>query len=199
MKLRRTRKKRGYAQLYQSDKWRSSFFIIKLQGFFEFAPDWYRQEAVRRTASRYLWKVRSVVREHSHLQPCLKRCRHCTILFLTHPRNIGRNDIACPFGCREVRRKRKSTERSTAYYQTDEGKIKKRQQNRRRGNRRPPPPPEPDQSIIVHLQLVTSLIEGRAVSLSEIFAMLKRILRQHSIGWPKKPVYTSPVLNKTPP
>jgi len=153
---------------------------------------------VRRTAALYLLALRGVVRELSHLRPCLKRCRHCTILFLTHPRNIGRNDIDCPFGCREARRKRKSTERSTAYYQTAEGKIKKRQQNARRGNRGTPPG-EPDQVLIVHLQMVISLIEGRAVAVSEIFSMLRRILRQHSIGWLQKSVYTPPKANKTPP
>lgn len=150
-------------------------------------------------AALYLLALRNVVRELSHLRPCLKRCRHCGILFLTHPRNICRNDINCPFGCRDVLRKRKSTERSSAYYRTDEGKIKKQQQNARRGNRGEPAPPEPDQPIIVHLQMVVSLIEGRAVALSEIFSMLRRLLRQHSIGWLKESDYTPSKPQKTPP
>jgi hypothetical protein len=119
-------------------------------------------------------------------------------VFLTHPRNIGRNDIACPFGCREARRKRKSSQRSTAYYQTDEGKIKKRQQNGRRGSRGTSPS-EPNQPLIAHLQIVTSLIEGRAVAVSEILVMLRRLLRQPSIGWLNKSVYTPPEPEKLPP
>jgi len=117
---------------------------------------------------------------------------------LTHPRNSGRNDIDCPFGCREARRRRKSTKRSTAYYQTAEGKIKKRQQNARRGSRATPPS-EPNPPLIVHLQMVTSLIEDRAVAMSEILAMLRRILRQHSIGWLEESVYTPPKPKKSPP
>jgi len=175
------KQKRGYVQLYQPDKPRFSFFIIKLQGLFEFTPDWYRKEGVRRIAARYIWTLRGVVQEHAHLGPCLKRCRQCGIFFLTHPRNARRKDIDCPFGCRETRRKRKSTERSTAYYQTPEGKIKKQQQNARRESRGQAPSIEPVQSMIVHLKVVANLIEGRSVALSEIFVLARRILRQLSL------------------
>jgi hypothetical protein len=129
----------------------------------------------------------------------MKRCRHCGIFFLTHPRNIHRNDIYCPFGCREARRKRKSIERSTAYYRTPEGKIKKQAQNARRGSRKKPSPPEPDQTVIVHLKMVTSLIEGRPVAWSEVFAMVRLILRQHSIGWLGNLVYNAPKPGNPPP
>jgi hypothetical protein len=120
-------------------------------------------------------------------------------LFLTHPRNALRDDIYCPFGCREARRKRKSTERSTAYYQTPEGKIKKQQQNARREGRGAPSAPEPDHSVIIHLKVVTSLIEGRAVALSEILSMVRRLLRQHSIEWPGDGDYNAPYLDDPPP
>jgi len=120
-------------------------------------------------------------------------------LFLTHPRNAQRSDIHCPFGCREVRRKRKSIERSTAYYRTPEGKIKKRQQNARRQGRRQAFEPDPDQPVIIHLKVVTSLIEGRAVTVSEVFSMVRRILRQHSIEWIREACYDAPYLDNPPP
>jgi len=101
---------------------------------------------------------------------------------LTHPRNAGRDDIDCPFGCRKAHRKKSSQERSAAYYQTPEGKFKKKELNSRRGDRgKTTPVEDPDQSLLVHLRLVTSLIEGRQVILSEILSMVKRILRQHSL------------------
>jgi hypothetical protein len=119
---------------------------------------------------------------------------------LTHPRNAQRNDIDCPFGCREARRKRKSTERSTAYYKTSEGKIKKQQHNaRREGRQESPAAAEPDQALIVHLKTVTSLIEGRSVALSEIFAMVRRILRQPSLDSSGKTVYQDPYPGNLPP
>lgn len=191
--------KRGYVQLYQPDKPRFSFFIIKLQGLFEFAPDWHLKAGVRRITACYLWTLRGVVQELSHLRPCLKRCRHCGIFFLTHPRNARRKDIDCPFGCREARRRRKSTERSTVYYQTPEGKIKKQQQNARRESRGQMPSIEPVQPVIVHLKVVASLVEGRSVALSEIFAMARRILRQLSLDSRGNTVYQGSDPENLPP
>jgi hypothetical protein len=118
---------------------------------------------------------------------------------LTHPRNAHRNDIDCPFGCREARRKRKSTERSTAYYRTPEGKIKKQQQNARRGGCGKASVIKVDRPLIAHLKVVTSLIEGRSVALSEIFAMVRRILRQPSLDSWGKTVYQGPYPENLPP
>ena len=80
----------------------------------------------------YYVVLRSVLRSRPKLRPCLSRCRHCRIFFLTHPRNGGRWDLRCPFGCKEAHRKRRSTERSVEYYGTEEGKGKKKQQNGKR-------------------------------------------------------------------
>lgn len=66
------------------------------------------------------------------MRPCLKRCKHCRIYFITDPRNRSRNDLGCPFGCRDAHRKASSNKRSSQYYQTDEGKQKKKQLNDRR-------------------------------------------------------------------
>ena len=82
----------------------------------------------------YYFVLRGVLRAQPRprLRPCLTRCRHCHIFFLTHPRNAGRRDLRCPFGCRETHRKRESTKRSVAYYRGEDGKECRR---RRDGNR----------------------------------------------------------------
>jgi hypothetical protein len=155
----------------------------------------------------YYWVLRRALRAQPHLRPCLTRCRHCRIFFLTHPRNARRRDLRCPFGCRQAHRKRESTKRSVAYYSGELGRECRRIQN---GNRQftgmlpvpeptpgPPqePPPEPPSGIcdseaspgprptpmLMYLRMVVSLIEGRPVSGEEIRAMLARVLRQHSI------------------
>ena len=46
-----------------------------------------------------------------------------------------------------------------------------------------------DEATIDYLQMVTSLIEGRDVSRDEILALLRKELRQHSIGKEKKQHY----------
>jgi hypothetical protein len=133
----------------------------------------------------YYVVLRSVVRLRPWLRKCLVRCRHCGIFFLSHARNAGRQDLGCPFGCREAHRKSQSTRRSVDYYRQAEGKTKKRELNARRGKTAPPPPtPKPaplpwPRPILEHVRVVSSLIEGRKVLLSEIVAMLERTLRQH--------------------
>ncbi len=51
---------------------------------------------------------------------------------------------------------------------------------------------EMDRGIVNHVQMVTSLIEGRIVSLDEIYRMLNSILRQHSIDSAEKSFYVGP-------
>ena len=125
----------------------------------------------------------------------MTRCRDCRIFFLAHPRNAGRRDLRCPFGCRDAHRKRRSTERSIEYYNSEEGKMKKKIQNgkRRQTESRPDQAlgldevePERhgigwDAGIVDYVRMVTSLIEGRPVSRQEIVEMLGRSMRQHSI------------------
>ena len=82
-------------------------------------------------------------------------------------------------------RKRCSTERSVAYYQEREGKIKKAIQNAKRRKPVPPAPPTDPlpcpEPILEHVQRVVSLVEDRLVSRQEILEMLLRVLRQHSM------------------
>jgi hypothetical protein len=59
-------------------------------------------------------------------------CAECGIRFLTHPRNAGRQNLRCPFGCRQHHRRQRSCQRSTAYYRTATGRVKKKWLNARR-------------------------------------------------------------------
>ena len=54
-------------------------------------------------------------------------------------------------------------------------------------------------AAVGHIQLVTSLVEGRWVGLAEIFAMLDKILRQHSIDSAVKLPYAAFCHQKNPP
>lgn len=139
----------------------------------------------------YYVLLRSILRSQAELRQCLTRCRHCRIFFLTDPRNAGRSDLGCPFGCQQAHRKHQSNRRSTAYYQDEIGKEKKRRQNgkRRKGAAAPPPSEAPPSSpplpwplpILKYVRMVVSLIEGRQVSMAEVLEMLARRVRQHSM------------------
>ncbi len=136
------------------------------------------------------------------MRSCLKRCRHCQILFITDPRNRGRNDLGCPFGCRDVHSKSSSNKRSTRYYQTDEGKLKKKHHNDRRGGSDSSKDHAGaddhviDPAMLCHIRMVVSLIEQRCVALIEIVGML---VRQRSMDLHKNPMYKCPHSIKHPP
>lgn len=80
--------------------------------------------------------LRSVLRAKPHRRKCLTRCRHCGIFFLTDPRNAGRCDLGCPFGCSQAHRRRESIQRSTEYYRGEDGRKYKRRQNQRQQEKR---------------------------------------------------------------
>ena len=84
----------------------------------------------------YYVVLRSVLRAKPHRRKCLSRCRHCRIFFLTHPRNAGRWDMRCPFGCRKAHRRRESIRRSTEYYKGEQGREYKSRQNQRQQEKR---------------------------------------------------------------
>lgn len=130
----------------------------------------------------YYVVLRSAVRGKPRLRKCLARCRHCGIFFLADPRNAGRRDLGCPFGCSRAHRQRQSTLRSVAYYREPEGKIKKEALNARRRRSSPPSNPVlPARPFLRYLCVVLGLIEGRTVGLWEVEEMLERIARQHSM------------------
>ena len=158
--------------------------------------------------------LRSVLRAKPHLRACLSRCRHCRIFFLTHPRNAGRRNLRCPFGCREAQRKQQSTQRSVAYYRDPQGKKKKCALNQRRVSKVAADRPRPVRSVtstpkndsakgsqpmVEHVRMVVSLIEARSVSMKEIREMLQRVLRQHSMCRRRKIDHAVAWLNENPP
>jgi hypothetical protein len=167
---------------------------------------------VRSLVISFYIALQSVLKDKPHLRPCLTRCRHCRIFFLTHPRNRGRNDIGCPFGCRKAHRQKCSTKRSTEYNRTEAGKKKKKVRNDKRGKNKPPSESlkEPDakeeidarkfdKGVVEHVRMVTSLIEGREVSREEVLEMLERTLRQHSMGRERRIDYILRTLKENPP
>jgi hypothetical protein len=161
---------------------------------------------------KYYVLLRALLRTRPDLRRCRTRCRHCRIYFLADPRNAGRCDLGCPFGCAEAHRKRRSNQRSTAYYQDEAGQEKKRQQNakRRKGPAAPAPAsapkapaPEPalpwPRSILEYVRLVVSLIERRKVSLAEVVGMLLELVRQHSMARERRIDQIIARLNERPP
>jgi hypothetical protein len=136
------------------------------------------------------------MRAKPHLRACLTRCRHCRIFLLTHPRNAGRDNLRCPFGCREAHRKEQSAQRSAAYYREPKGKRKKSDLNQRRrlsaptsGPKSPArkipageqPSTQANPTIVEHVRMVVSLIEGRPITRRAILQMLAENLRQHTM------------------
>jgi hypothetical protein len=144
----------------------------------------------------YYVLLRSVLHAKPPLRKCLTRCRHCGIFFLTHPRNAGRDDLRCPFGCREAHRQQASAQRSAAYYREPKGKRKKSDLNQRRPRQYCPPKsaPKPPRArparrrrprwnpqMVEYVRMVASLIEGRRISRGQVLRMLARKMRQHTL------------------
>lgn len=151
---------------------------------------------MRGLVREYSVLLESLLRTRPHLHPCLKRCRHCGILFLTHPRNAKRDDLRCGFGCRQGHRRASAIRRSVEYYR--KRKDIKRALNRRRylndalkGGISPSVSRDLPGSALVadnaaelildHVRVVVSLIEGRRVGLKEVKRMLAQNWRQHSM------------------
>jgi hypothetical protein len=162
----------------------------------------------------YYVLLRSVLRAEPHLRACLTRCRHCGIFFLTHPRNAGRHDLRCPFGCRGAHRQRASAQRSAAYYGDAEGKRIKSKLNERRPRKycAPEPPSERPRSpgrrrrrlrwnplMIEYVRMVASLIEGRRIRRGQVLRMLARHLRQHTMSRRRQIDQTVAWLKEEPP
>jgi hypothetical protein len=156
----------------------------EIAAHFQFRPDWRRCEKVRGSVQSYYAQIRSLLRKRPELRPCLKRCKHCRIFFFTHPRNVGRDDLRCGFGCRQAHRRQRDTRRCTAYYL--DNPAKKRHQNRKRYLRSAQtcrdsaaePQSAPPVSILAHIRMVLSLIERRRVELYEIVGRLAKKGRQ---------------------
>jgi len=193
---------------------------IRIATYFRFVEDWYRAAPVGGLVRAYYAVLRSVLRAQPELRRCRTRCRHCGIFFLTHPRNAGRRDLGCPFGCRQAHRRRRDNQRTAAYYREEAGRGKKRDLNAKRrktlaGQGTPaasapgpsslPPPPVEElpsawpRTMLPYLQMVCGLLEGRPVSLTEVVAMLLRALRQHRMVRTRRIEQTVDWLHEEPP
>jgi hypothetical protein len=112
------------------------FFAIAVEKIFSFRADWHEADRAKPLVRQYQTALDWVLQSHGELRRCVAHCTHCGIRFLTDPRNAGRRDLGCPFGCRQHHRRQCSSRRSTAYYQTAAGKRKKKRLNgRRHGSR----------------------------------------------------------------
>lgn len=149
--------------------------------------------------------LQSAVRANPNMGKCLKACARCGILFLTHPRNASRSDLRCPFGCREIHRKARSSQRSVAYYRTSAGRFKKKALNCKRSSRRAAAiahakasPITLLASLLSYLCMALSLIERRAVTLNDLSPILRSV-RQHSIDLAAKAGYVAERATDLPP
>lgn len=201
---------------------------IQIAAFFRFAEDWYRAAPVVGLVLAYYAVLRSVLRAQPELRRCRTRCRHCGIFFLTHPRNAGRRDLGCPFGCRQAHRRRRDNQRTAAFYREEDGRRRKQALNAKRRKQpthraaSPPASPAPaaplpasgpwaspppaqglpvawPRTMLPYLQMVSGLIERRPVSLREVVAMLLRALRQHRIARMRRIDHTLGWLHAEPP
>ncbi|MCX6844412.1 MAG: hypothetical protein NTX53_19290 [candidate division WOR-3 bacterium] len=143
----------------------------------------------------YYAQIRSLLRERPDLRPCLKRCRHCRILFFTDPRNAARVDLRCGFGCREAQRRACSAQRTAEFYR--EYPEKKRHQNRKRylhsAQTRQDGDAEPQSDspmpIVRHVRVILSLVERRRVGIGEVLALLTKKGRQHRMARRRRRAY----------
>ena len=202
----------GYVKIHQQYITKSSFFIIKIQEDFHYVPDWYRKGTVRELVVHYYFVLRSILRSKPHLRKLLTRCRDCGIFFITYPQNVKRDDLRCPFGCREAHREEDSKKRSAEWYRSEKGREKKKALNRGRSlqslsgngnNYLANEESSPRQGHIVeddsevvrdrvtlsYIQMLISAIEGRSVSLDEVLTILRKKVRQRSIDKQKQFIY----------
>ena len=83
---------------------------------------------------QYQAALDSVLEDNSELRDCAVHCIHCGIRFLTHPRNAGRVNLRCPFGCRKHHRRERANQRSVDHYRKAAAKKKKKLLNARRSH-----------------------------------------------------------------
>mgnify|MGYP005815549283 CR=1 FL=1 len=99
---------------------------------FSFRADWHQDDRAKPLVRQYQTALDSVLQLHPELLGCVAHCKQCGIRFLTHPRNAGRRDLRCPFGCRQHHRRQRCNQRSSTYYRTPDGRRKKKRLNARR-------------------------------------------------------------------
>jgi hypothetical protein len=162
---------------------------------------------VRQLVLDYYVALDSALSDKPEVRRLLAWCRHCGIPFIGDPRNTGREDLGCPFGCADLHRSRRSTQRSAAYNRSPIGKLKRRQ---RKDERRlaadrlaaervaAKPRSEFAPGIVSYIRMVISLLEGRHIHREEILEMLARTRRQHSFAREKRIDYVLRRLGEEP-
>jgi len=120
---------------------------------------------VRRLVLDYYVVLRSVLTDKPDVRGLLSRCRHCGIFFIADPRNAGREDLGCPFGCADLHRRRRSTERSVRYNGSAVGKLKRHRREEERRLSADRPAAEASQTAEVHPAATVEAAHG-AVPLS---------------------------------
>jgi len=138
------------------------------------------QDCANPLVRQYLLALDAVLQVRPELLGCDVVCAHCGIRFLTHPRNAGRLNLRCPFGCREFHRRQSANRRGTAYRQTPEGQEKKRILNARRcpeaGNPLAELPTVPVESIDSPVAPVVDMQAGDVPLPDELSVKLELVL-----------------------
>jgi hypothetical protein len=163
---------------------------------------------VRALAGVYFLALRALLRGFRGRFTVL-RCKQCRILFPSALCNKGREDIACPFGCREERQRESLNRRSRDYYQGQKGREKKRERNRNRSRNRVKPPTKPlsniavesplPLSIVRHLRWILTATERRRFTNEDVYAMAEEILRQRSLEFVESMMHDPPAYQHVPP
>lgn len=161
-----------------------------MEKVFSFRADWHQDERAKPLVRQYQTAVDSAVQSHPELQGCVVCCVYCGIRFLTHPRNAGRRDLRCPFGCRRQHRRECANRRSGAYYRSPQGNRAKKRRNLRRSCRQAPataPPPalaqqpptdEPHAAEApAQLRLETVVLDESALARSSLLPYVRMLMR----------------------
>lgn len=117
---------RGHAKNLSNHNREPGVFVIALSKCFSFRPDWHRDDRASPLVRQHQNAIDEVLKADPKLHRCDICCRHCGIRFVTHPRNAGRKDLRCPFGCRQHHQREASRARSRKYNQTARGQKRKK-------------------------------------------------------------------------
>ena len=114
--------------------------MVAIAEVFSFRDDWHQDNDTNPLVRQYQATLDAVLSERPDLAGCVVHCCHCGIRFLTHPRNAGRQNLGCPFGCQQHHRRQCANERSKKHYRTAEGRRNKKRHNGQRSPASDPPP-----------------------------------------------------------
>ena len=126
---------RGCAKYFPHCNQEPGFFVIAVEKFFSFRPDWHQDDRAKPVVRQYQTVLDGLLRSHPELTRGLTCCADCRIRFLSHPCNANRRDLRCPFGCRKRRRRELGNRRSAKYANTSRGREQKKLHNQRRSRR----------------------------------------------------------------